>query len=109
VAQDPIEAGPELCRIELENEFVRVIRCTVGPGGLHPMHVHPRSVVIGLTPSRLRLHFPNSDPVETEAPAGSVQWTDGTTHEPENIGETPFEAIVVELKDRSGHQPHRTP
>jgi hypothetical protein len=46
--------------------------------------------------------FTTPDGKTEEAPvkAGSTQWSPGGTHLPENIGDKPFELILVELKGK---------
>ena len=44
VAQDMVRVAPELCKVILENESVRVIDVQVKPGDKVPMHSHPDNI-----------------------------------------------------------------
>ena len=68
------------------------------PGDKIGMHSHPDHFVYVLTPGKLRLSYPDGTSKDMEAKAGDVVWVTAETHAGENIGDTEFNAIVVELK-----------
>jgi len=41
LAQDAIKVAPDHSKIRVENDHVRVIENTLGPGEKDPMHTHP--------------------------------------------------------------------
>jgi quercetin dioxygenase-like cupin family protein len=62
------------------------------------MHGHPSNVVIFLTDGLLKFTLPDGKTEEAQAKAGQIKWDEQIKHAGENLGDQPFEAIVVELK-----------
>jgi quercetin dioxygenase-like cupin family protein len=87
--------------VEFENEQVRVLRISYGAGEKSVMHEHPASVAVFLTDGKVKFTTPDGKSREDSAKAGSTQWTPAGKHLPENIGDKPFELILVELKGKS--------
>jgi quercetin dioxygenase-like cupin family protein len=100
-AQDPVKVDPKHYKVELENEQVRVLRISYGAGEKSVMHEHPASVAVFLTDGQVKFTTPDGKTREVPAKAGSTQWEPGGKHLPENIGDKPFELILVELKGKS--------
>jgi beta-alanine degradation protein BauB len=103
-AQDPVKVDPRHYKVETENDQARVLRITYGPGEKSVMHEHPANVVVLLTDGHGRFTTPDRKPRDAQWKAGSVGWDSGGKHSPENVGNKPFELILVELKakPRSG-------
>ena len=99
VAQDAVEADPEHYTVEFENDRVRVIRITYGPGERSVMHTHGPNVAVFLTTNSVRFTFPDGTSTEVTAEAGGTQWADAEEHLPENLSDDPLEVVIVELKD----------
>ena len=51
-AQDAVTADPKHYKVEFENEQVRVLRISYGPGEKSVMHQHPANVAVFLTDAR---------------------------------------------------------
>ena len=96
--EDPVAVDSGHYTVELENERVRVLRIRYGPGDRSVMHAHPDAVAISVTDASVRFHFPDGESQDMQLGAGQAVWTDATTHEPENVGDEPFEIILIELK-----------
>ena len=84
--------------MEFENDRVRVLRIRYGPGEKSVMHGHPASVAVFLTDSHTRFTYPDGKTEEMRITAGHVQHFDAFEHDPENLGDKPFEVIAVEMK-----------
>jgi len=95
---DPVKADPKHYKVEFENESVRVLRISYGPGEKSVMHDHPNAVAVYLTDGSTRMTTPDGKSVEQPAKAGGAIWTPAGTHLPENIGSKRFEVVLVELK-----------
>jgi len=95
---DAVAADPAHYKIELENDKVRVLRIAYGSKEKSVMHYHPNSVVVFLNDLHGKFTMSDGTTREMQAKAGTVGWTDSGTHQPENLGEGPFEVIQVELK-----------
>ena len=99
-AQDPIKVDAKHYKVEFENDRVRVLRITYGPHEKSVMHHHPANVAVFLTDGQTRFTMPDGKTQDAPAKAGSVQWSEAGEHLPENVGDKPFEVILVELKTK---------
>jgi len=59
---------------------------------------HPASVAVFLTDALGRFTYPDGRSEEISAKAGDVIFMDATVHDPEDLGNKPFEVIAIELK-----------
>lgn len=100
-AQDPVQVDPKHHKVELENAQVRVLRITIGPHEKTPMHEHPDYVFVNLTDSHAKVALPDGKTEERHRKAGEALWHAGEKHMVENIGDRPFEGIMVELKGKA--------
>src|SRR5262245_23666939 len=99
-AQDPVKVDSKHYKVEVENAWVRLLRINYGPKEKSVMHKHPAGVAIYLTDSKAKFNLPGGKSEEREGKAGGVMLATAETHLPENVGDKPFEAILVELKAR---------
>ena len=97
-AQDAAEVDSAHYKVEFENEKVRVLRITYGPGDKSVMHSHPEGVVVFLTDGFAKMTFADGTSQEMKPKAGQVVWMGPEQHQPENLGEEGFEVIQIELK-----------
>jgi quercetin dioxygenase-like cupin family protein len=103
LAQDPVSVDATHYKVMLENDQVRVLRIHYNPKEKSVMHEHPASVVVFLNTSKAKFTLPDgSTTTDGGGKAGSVRFTDAGKHLPENIGATPIEAVLVELKGKPG-------
>jgi quercetin dioxygenase-like cupin family protein len=100
LGQDPVKVDPKHYKVELENEQVRVLRISYGPGEKSAMHEHPPSVAVFLTDGQVKFTLPVGKTQVVSSKAGETVWEAGGKHLPENIGGKPFELILVELKSK---------
>src|SRR5882724_4601911 len=100
MAQDPVKVDPKHYKVQFENDRVRVLRITYGPHEKSVMHDHPANVAVFLTDGQSRFTMPDGKTQDAPVKAGSVQWSEAGEHLPENVGEKPFELILVELKTK---------
>jgi len=105
-AQDPALVDAKHYRVELENDQVRVLRARYGPGEKSVMHAHPNALAVFLTDAFVKFTFPDGTSQVTSNKAGTVMWTPATVHQPENLGDQPFEVVVVELKTAAAGIPN---
>lgn len=85
-------------KVELENESVRVLRIAYGPGEKSVMHSHPNAVAVFLTDGMTRMTTPDGKSQNMPVKARGINWTVAGSHLPQNVGNKPFELILVELK-----------
>jgi len=99
-AQDPVKVDSTHYKVEFENDQMRVLRVTYGPGEKSVMHEHPNTVAVFLNDLHGQFTFPDGNTVPVATKAGQVIWDQGGKHLPENKGDKPFQVIVVELKGK---------
>jgi hypothetical protein len=80
---------------EFENEFVQVVRVTIGPHEKLPMHDLTPRVVVLLTDQNLRITLPNGETAEAHHKAGETMWLSEQRHAGENLSDKPIEFIAV--------------
>jgi quercetin dioxygenase-like cupin family protein len=100
MAQDPVKVDAKHYKVEFENDQVRVLRITYGPHEKSVMHAHPANVAVFLTDGTTKFTLPDGKTVSSDIKAGMVRWDGGGKHLPENVGDKPFELILVELKGK---------
>lgn len=110
---DAVAAAPDSHQVLLENDKVRVLRVTVAPGAVEPVHEHRwPSVMYFEQPQPITYiiyEFAGGALVEAqriEAPAmtaDEAHWAEPEgLHAVENRGAEPFIALRVEFKDGAG-------
>jgi quercetin dioxygenase-like cupin family protein len=97
-AQDATVVDSAHYKVEFENDQVRVLRITYGPGEKSVMHEHPDAVAVFLNDQRVKFTLPDEQTQEVTSKAGQAIWTPAGKHLPENIGDEPLELILVEMK-----------
>ncbi|MCR6489610.1 cytoplasmic protein [Amycolatopsis sp. OK19-0408] len=90
--------NPDLYRVVLENDRVRVLEYLDAPGGRTSPHRHPDSVMVTLSAFRRRISTGDTA-VEVDLPSGVARWLPAQEHAGRNIGETATHSIFVELKE----------
>ena len=100
MAQDPVKVDSKHYKVEFENDKVRVLHITYGPHEKSVMHHHPANVAVFLTDGQVRFTLPDAKTQDVSVKAGTTRWNAGGKHLPENVGDKPFELILVELKSK---------
>ncbi len=100
-AQDAVKVDPKHYKVEFENEQVRVVRVSYAAGEKSVMHEHPANVAVFLTDAQATFTTPDGKSQEASAKAGTTRWGDNEKHLPSNVGDKPFELILVELKGKA--------
>ena len=96
---DATTADPMHYQVVHEDDRVRVLRASYGPGEKSPQHAHPRLIAITLTDAHIRFAAPGGDVQEIRLKRGEVLPMPATVHAPENLSDQAFEVMLVELKD----------
>ncbi len=95
---DPAVTNPDLYKVILDNDRVRVLEYIDAPGDATTPHDHPDSVMVTLSGFQRRLVVGDQERT-VELPAGLVGWLPAQRHSGENIGSTATHVIFIELKD----------
>ncbi len=80
-SQDAVAVAPGAYKVEIDNQWVRVLRLTLAPRQKAPSHSHPPEVIVWVTQQAGRTEF---RPAATDADA--------------NLTDSPLEQAVIELK-----------
>jgi beta-alanine degradation protein BauB len=97
-AQDPIKSNPDVYHLVLENSSVRVLHVSVAPGAKTTTHEHPDTVIVALSSAKVKFTGADGKPVEVALKADEASWAPAEKHSGENLGKTPVDVILVELK-----------
>ncbi len=95
---DALQAAPNVYKLLMENDRVRVLDVRVKPGEKTKMHCHPDRVVYVLSDHRLKFTSEDGQIEELELKAGQVLWIEAGAHATENTGKTEAHNLAVELK-----------
>ena len=100
LAQDPVKSDPKHYKVEFENDRVRALRVTYGPGEKSPLHAHPAHVAVFLTDGKIRIPSHHGKTALHDIKRGGVGFAEAESHAPENVGDRAFELVVVELRSQ---------
>lgn len=100
LAQDAVKVDPRHYKVLVDNPQVRVLRIHYGPHETSVRHSHPNSVVTYLSDGQIKMLLGNGKTVVQSGHAGQTEWAPGGIHTPTNIGNKPFDAVLVELKGK---------
>ena len=98
---DAPTVDPQHYHVELENEYVRVLRVNIGPHEKLRLHTHPDTgaILVQLTDQNLRLTLADGTTRDSRYAAKQVRWVEpGVAHQDENLSGTPLTFIRIELK-----------
>jgi quercetin dioxygenase-like cupin family protein len=98
MAQDPTKVDAKHYKVEFENDQVRILRITYGPKEKSVLHEHPGAVAVFLTDGKVKFTQPDGKTIDSVVKPGQAQFTPAGKHLPENVGDKPFELVLVELK-----------
>ena len=104
-AQDPVKVDPKHYKVMFENDRVRVLKIHYGPHEKSVMHSHPDAVATFLTDANIKFTMPDGTSQMSTGKAGDTVWNPAGKHLPENMGDSAFEAVLVELKGKSAAPP----
>jgi beta-alanine degradation protein BauB len=95
---DALKAAPNVSKLIMENDRVRVFDTRFKPGVKAAMHSHPDHVLYIFNDGKMKITPSNGKPQTMDLKTGQVIWMDATSHEAENLGKTDVHMLVVELK-----------
>ncbi|HXG92198.1 MAG TPA: hypothetical protein VNN73_07480 [Blastocatellia bacterium] len=98
VALDPVKIDPEHHKVELENDWVRVLRVNFKAHEKLKQHEHPNGVAVFLTDVNSKFTLADGSTREGNGKKGEIRWSPAEKHIVENSGNKPAEVIFIELK-----------
>jgi quercetin dioxygenase-like cupin family protein len=99
-AQDMVAVAPNLCKVRLDNEWVRVTEVRGKAGDKMPLHSHPAYLTYFFSSGKAKFTNPNGQSEEREIKANTAKWTEAEKHSVEFLSEA-F-TLVVEIKKPTG-------
>jgi quercetin dioxygenase-like cupin family protein len=102
-AQDAVAANPRAYTVEIDNQWVRVLRLRLAPQEKTSPHAHPDVVGVLLTDAQVAVTTTDGATQQVNRRAGDVLYQPGMpAHSEQNMSDRPLEVVVVELKPGSG-------
>jgi quercetin dioxygenase-like cupin family protein len=95
---DPVKVDAKHYKVQFENDSVRVLHISYGPGEKSVMHSHPNGVAVYLTDGMVSMTTPDGKSQDMPGKAGDAVWTPAGNHLPQNVGAKAFQVVLVELK-----------
>lgn len=95
---DPVSVSPDLYKVLLENDNVRVVLYNIGPGQSDKIHTHPPKVSYVVSGGTLRVHLGDSSFVSGDSTGEATFRGAVPRHYVTNIGSTPISIVLVEPK-----------
>ncbi len=96
--QDPTAVDAKHYTVVFENDQVRVLRISYGPGEESVMHEHPNGVAVFLTDGNTEMKLGDGTTIMDIRKSGEASWAPAGKHLPKSLGENKSELILVELK-----------
>ena len=97
---DPLKVAPKNYKLEFENDQVRVFRGHMAAHESVPLHEHTLNrVSVFLTDQNILGTSTDGKAATTTHKAGEAVWGTPNTHKETNQSDSPFEIIIVEIKD----------
>jgi len=97
-AQDPTQTDGDKYKPLLDNPCVRVLQYRDTPGDKTQQHRHPAFVLVALNAFKRHIRLPDGKVMAREFKPGDVMWSPAQTHIGENVGDTPTQALLIEMK-----------
>jgi quercetin dioxygenase-like cupin family protein len=98
LGQDPIKVEPKHYKLDFENDHVRVLSVTYGPHEKSALHDHPGGVGVSISEAHLRFTDENGKVREVYSKAGEARWYPPFKHRVENLGDTTYQGVYIEVK-----------
>ena len=99
-ALDPMKVDPKNCKVELENDQVRILRIKIGPHGKLPMHEFALNhMTVFVTDQNVRQTWADGKSEMAQHKPAEYVWSGPSKQAIENLSDGPFEELVVELKN----------
>lgn len=100
-AQDAVKADPSHYKVLIDNPAVRVLKIDVPAGAKSVMHSHPDAMLVSLSDAKAHFTLADGKTLDSDIKKDSALYTPATTHNPENVGTTAVDALLVEFKTAS--------
>jgi len=100
---DGVAVDPDVHKVVLENEHVRVLEARAAPGRKSPMHTHPSLVLVSIGSARLKVTLPEGKSSILDLKPGQVMWLEKPEHSWELLAGD-LHVVAVEIKSAQKSQ-----
>lgn len=100
LSRDAVKVDPDHNKILFEDQIVRVVSVHFKPGESGPIVDKRPRVIILLDDMHAVVTLPDGHSEPRDGKAGTVYWGNAGAQATKNVGDKPFENIVVELKEK---------
>jgi quercetin dioxygenase-like cupin family protein len=100
VAQDPTKVDAKHYTVAFENDQVRILRVSYGPREKSVLHEHPNSIAVFLVDGKIKFTLADGTSQERDVKVGQSVWNPAGKHLPENMGDKPFDVVLIEMKSK---------
>ncbi len=98
---DPVKILPNLFKVLLENQHVRVVQYSLKPGEKDGWHTHPPKSSYVVSGGKLKVYLESGEIIVADEEAGTASWMDEAgKHYVENIGTTTVTIVYTEIKQK---------
>jgi hypothetical protein len=98
-SRDPLKVDPAHYRLEIDNNQVRVLRLRLGRGEKTPLQVAVfERLLVPLTAASLKVTVSKGIAKTVTVKRADLQWLPPNEEADENLGDQPYEALIVEFK-----------
>jgi quercetin dioxygenase-like cupin family protein len=101
-AQDPVKVDGKHYKLVLDNAAVRVLKISYGVGEKSPMHAHPDAILVPLAHSKASFTMADGKIQAMDVVSEVANYTPAMTHAPANVGSGVIDALLVEIKPKTG-------
>jgi len=96
---DSVAADPDHYSVDFENDAVRLVRITYGPGEQSVMHQHPAACAVALSDATWQMTDGEGTVTDDSGSLGDVDCLEAGVHLPENTGSEASELVLIEFKE----------
>lgn len=96
--EDILQLMPENTDLLFENDYIRVLNITLGPGEAQPLHRCGNRIIYANNDYTINYYQPE-DTTEIPWNKGGVHWHEEGYHAVENIGESMVDYLLIERKE----------
>ena len=97
-AQDPVKVDPKHYKLLYEDAGIRVLRAVYRAHEKSVMHEHPALAAVFTTDAHFKFAMPDGTTQDRQGKKGDALSLPAEKHNPENVGDTTAQVILVEFK-----------
>ena len=98
MANDAVEAAPNVYTVLFENERVRPLEARVRPGDSSPLHSHPDGLVYVVSGGKVTFTSSSGERAELELKTGQTRWREAEEHATTSRDSTDVVVLLIEPK-----------